>query len=403
MPSPAARAPDVAPARPLGRPKEEPNRATRPDRHGYCPDLVACLAGPRDAPERPDDRGEDRDVQEASLSKILAVLRARWLLILLLATPVLLVSAWYAATRPPAYSSQVVLTFTPKPAASPDISFVRLLPRYVTAATAQDALQAVSAVAGVPEAALRDSVTAVNPPGTVDLTVTAITDSPRVSQSVATQLADRVITATRGDPLVGARVIVGATEPDNGTPLRQLAAVGAGLVLCLLPGISLAFALEGARPRIRVREDLVGLGVEVPAVVRRRALSKRRLPWRRRRDVSDLAGLALDVRGATRAGGAAPLVLASPGRSGADLLARLTSAVSQASGVPAAGAAHVGTAPTLVASPGLLTDEIAREAVRGSLGCLLVLPAGTLVERAQECVGLVERLGARLIGAVLLR
>ncbi len=342
---------------------------------------------------------------ESSLRKILAVLRARWWLVVGLAVPVLLVGAWYAATRPPAYSSQAVVTFTPEAAASPDVSFVRLIPRYVVAATAPDALQAAADAAGMPEAALRDAVTVVNPAGTLELTVTAISTSPEASRSVVTVLADRVVGATQSDPLVGARVVLGATEPHDTTRLRQIAALGAGVVLGPLPGIALAFALEGARPRTRVREDVVALGVDVLAVVHRGALSgESRLNRSRRGDRDQLSRLALDVGGASE-GGRRTVVVTSPASSEAEAVTRLVTAISVPTPRPAPGpgTAEGGTTPTLVASSGLLDDHETREAVRRSGRCVLVLRSGGAVEGAQDCLTVVDQLGAWLVGVVLLR
>jgi capsular polysaccharide biosynthesis protein len=342
-------------------------------------------------------KGPERSavVQESSLRKILAVLRARLLLVVLLAVPVLLMSAWYAATRPPTYTSEVVLTFTPEPLASPDVSFIRLLPRYLTVATGPESLQAAAAAADVPVAALRDSVTATNPGGSVEMQLGATTLSPASSQLAAASLADSVITATDADPLVSASILEDASEPQNATRLRQLAALGAGVSLCLLPGVSLAFALEGARPRIRVREDLEALGVGAPFAVRRRQLA---------RNPSELAALALEVRAAAGGGAAPPVTVSSPTSSEADEVSGLAAALEPATdGSKTYDAeSEQGVPAGLVAAPGLLTDEAARSAVLRSSGCVLVLISGTTTERAQDCVRLLERLDVRLIAAVLL-
>jgi capsular polysaccharide biosynthesis protein len=339
-------------------------------------------------------------VPEPSLRKVLAVLRARWLLVVVLAVPVLVASAWYAVTRPTSYTSEVVLTFSPEPLASPDVSFIRLLPRYLVAATAPESLQAAAVVSGVPVADLRDSVTSVNPGGTVEIRVTVTTPSPRSSQLAAASLADSVIAATGTDPLVGARVLDAADEPSDGAPLRQLVALAAGLFLCPLPGIGLAFTLEGARPRVRAREDVQGLGITTPATVRRRRLTRMRA-----RDTDELAPLVLDVRATTGDPSRTPVVVTSPTSSEADAVAQVTAALAAAVDLPHTadtGSAGNGAA-TLGSAPGLLTDEAARSAVLRAGQCVLVLPSGTATDRAQDCVHLLERLDVRLVGAVLLR
>jgi capsular polysaccharide biosynthesis protein len=341
-------------------------------------------------------------VRETSLGRLVSVLRARSWLVLLLAVPVVLAALWFARSQPPMYQSQIVLTFTPGAAGTADNAFIRLVPRYVVTATAGASLEAAEAAAGLPAGSLGDSVTAVNPTGSLQLELTATTEDGSRSEAVVTALAGSVLSAADADPLVDARVVVGPTEPTDVTPLRQKVALAAGTGLSVVPGISLAFILEGLRPRIRVREDVEQLGI--PAVLSTRRRKLRRMAGVHRHAAT--AGILTSVRMQLQAGapdrGGHAAVVTSAVASEAPAVTRLAEALSRVWG----GAGRPAGTPSqaaVLARPALLANEAAQVAVRDHGTCLLVLSARDDVERARECVRLLQRLGAERIVGVLVR
>ncbi len=345
-------------------------------------------------------------MQETSLARILGVLRARSWLVLLLAVPVVLTALWFARSQPPMYQSQVVLAFSPGATGTADNAFVRLVPRYLLAATAASSLRAAEAAAGLPSGALGNSVTAENPTGSLQLELTATTGDARRSEAAVAALADTVLSATDVDPLVDARIIVGPTEPTDVTPVRRQVAVAAGTVLSVVPGISLAFILEGLRPRIRVRDDVEQLGIPVVLSARRRRLRGMAATGKRGRVPNVLTSVRLQLTAGAAKHGTRAVVVTSAASADAALVALLAEALSR----PAGGVGSSGEGPEtteddagVLARPGLLSDPAAQAAVRAHGSCLLVLSARDDVARARECVRLLRSLEADRVGGVLVR
>jgi capsular polysaccharide biosynthesis protein len=343
-------------------------------------------------------------VQETSLGRILSVLRTRSWLVLLLAVPVVLVALWFARSQPPMYQSQIVLTFSPGASGTADNAFVRLVPRYLLTATAATSLRTAEAAAGLPSGSLGDSVTAVNPTGSLQLELTATTGDASRTEAAVVALADSVLSAADADPLVDARVIVGPTEPNDVTPIRRQVAVAAGTALSVVPGVSLAFILEGLRPRIRLREDVEQLGIPVVLSTRRRELRRMAAATKRRRTPDVLTSVRLQMTAGAPKHGSRAVVVTSATSSGAASVARLAEALSRPTGdVSSSGKVPGAAENEALSRPGLLSDEAAQAAVRAHGTCLLVLSARDDVERAGECVRLLQRLDADRVGGVLVR
>jgi capsular polysaccharide biosynthesis protein len=327
---------------------------------------------------------------ETTLATIVAVLRARVWLVALLAVPVLVLSIGYAATREPVYRSDVVLSFKPDVGSSSGTSFLRLVRRYQLVATSSDALRSAERRAGLSQGALTGAVAVESPGDTLQLGVAVQTSSVAESERGAAAVADVVVEITGRDPLVAAERLIGPTEATDVTPTRQMMAVAAGVVVGLVPGVGLAFVLEGARPRLRTRRDVVTLGVTLLLTLSRRTLLESRAGQADR-----IVGLpALRAELDLRAGGRRrPVVLVSPSPADSDLVHALARALAPPlSGVPAP-----------VVRPGLLADAEAVAAVRKHGRVVLVLPTGTRADLAEDCVELVRRLGAELVGGVLIR
>lgn len=344
-------------------------------------------------------------MREASLARIVGVLRARWWLILLLAIPVVLLGSWYASTRPPAYRSEVVLTLSPGTAGSPDNSFVRLVPRYVVAATSKSTLREAESTAGLPEGLLTDSVSAANPAGSLQIQLTATTEQADEASAAVGALAELLLAATEADPLVDAVIVRGPTDPRDITPLTQFVAVGAGVGLAFVPGVSLAFFLEGLRPRARTREDLEDLGLDVLLEVQGRhlpTLEKQARPRHSAVPTSLRLGLAAELV----ASGRGVVVLTSASASDATTVVRLAGLVADRAGdgddAPRSPGGP-GAAPVLLVLPDLLGHPAPQAAVREHRSCLLVVSAGIPMDTVRDCTRVLDRMAANPVGAVLVR
>jgi capsular polysaccharide biosynthesis protein len=209
-------------------------------------------------------------VNEASLRQVLAVLGARWGLVVLLAVPVLAASWGYVATIPPAYTATTVVSFAPASGTDPGPFFTRLLPRYEIVATTDQSLSRAERAAGLSEGDLGGAVVVDLPSRTLELVIEVTTRDEEASMAAVESLAQSVAEATQPDPLV---TVWRNNEPSvggDGTPRRQLIALLVGHALAPLPGAALALLLEGIRPRVRLPEDLDAAGVPTLATSRLR-------------------------------------------------------------------------------------------------------------------------------------
>jgi hypothetical protein len=277
-----------------------------------------------------------------------------------------------------------------------------LVPRYLLVATDAETLRSAETMAGLPEGSLTGAVTAENLTNNLQMIVTVTSASARRSQVAAGALADRVLDAAARDPLVAARVVLGPTAPTNGTPIRQLLALIAGLLVAAVIGLSLVFVLEGAWPRFRVRDDISALGLPVLSALRRWDLYGRHHRHdSQRRDTSRLSQLRLQVATASCGRCTGSLVVASPTPSDAALVEALVRALAEMVEGPRRPDAAPAGGRLLVRS-WLPTEEPAPRGVTAEDCFLLVVSRGTLIEHAQDCVSLLERQGGRAVGGVLL-
>ncbi|NEK84290.1 hypothetical protein GCU60_00670 [Blastococcus saxobsidens] len=329
---------------------------------------------------------------ESSLPRILAVLRARALLIAVLAVPVVAAGFGYAATREPVYRSDVVVTFTPAYAPAADNSFLRLVRSYQLVATSSDALREAEGEAGLERGSLSDAVTVESPGDTLQLGLSVVTDDAGDSARAAEAIADVVVRIAGQDPLVSADLLIGPTEGENLTPLRQRLAVVAGLALAAVPGVPVALLLEGARPRVRVREDVAELGVPLLLSLRGRELRRWAADPASAEVPSGVIALRAELAEVLVQRGSDTVLLTSPDRTAEAVVIELADALTAR-----------GEGPAVLARPGLLVEEDALTATRGHHVTVLVLPAGTSRERAADCVELLGRRGAECAGAVLVR
>jgi hypothetical protein len=332
---------------------------------------------------------------EQSFARMLAILRGRWRVMAAVGLPVVLLSVWFAASRPPAYTSEVVVGLHPEPAVYADNSFLRLMPRFLMTATGGSALRGAETRAGLPEGALDESVTAENPSGSTEILLTVTTASADAAPLAVGALADTVLRAAAEDPLVIADVLAGPSDAVDGTPTRQLLVLAVGLALAAALGVGLAFVIEGARPRVRVRDDVALLGIPALATVSGGHLSARwALPGHAARQRDELGKVRLLVEAAAVPPSSAGVAVVSPSPCDTHAVERLVTALSPP------GEPHAGTGAAR-ALPGLLVDQSTRDAVTDAGQWLLVLRAGTSLDDARDCVRLAELLNARVLGGVL--
>lgn len=194
---------------------------------------------------------------DTGLLALLDALRRRWLLVVLVAVPVVAGATWYAESLPSQYEAEAVVAFAPRPEAGIGADVVRLvLPGFSQYVQSPQVLAEVGEVVGVDAADLSRSLDVSVPAETGTLQITVERESPQVAAQVASALADAVVAFTRDDPLVDGRIVADAVPPEEASgPPRTLLEVAAGL-LGLLAGAALAIVIERLRPRVRSAEDM---------------------------------------------------------------------------------------------------------------------------------------------------
>lgn len=347
-------------------------------------------------------------MREASLRRVLAVLRARWLLVAALGVPVLATTWGYAATLSPAHTATAVISFAPTQGEDAGPSFLRLIPRYEIAATTQEALAGAERDAGLPSGSLDDAVSTDLPGDSLELTLSVTTPTEETSAAAVRSLTDIVSSTADDDPLVS---VWPAREPEtsgNETPRRQAIALVAGLLLAPVPGAVLALGLEGSRPRVRLSEDLSAVGAPVLQA----------LPLRRRLPAGGvgvehvLAGLGqelprpvggLHARGRTLDSAPDVVAISIGGQEGdADCAVQYLSQVDES----VQRDLDHGRAPiTFRAAPSLPAASGA-EPAGGAFAheqlCVLVVRTGLPQDEVHATAELLRVQGARILGSVLL-
>lgn len=196
-------------------------------------------------------RGELPDHPEASLSRLVSVIRQRWLVLLLIFVPISAGVAAYAQSLPATYQSIAVLTFTPKPQAQVGGDTLRLvLPKYVVFAGSTGELIKASKLFGISRADLEQNTEVSVPAETANLRIAVTLDNPRLARRVAALLARDTLVRSRSDPLLTAQSVQEADVPNGpagpNRNLYRIAGVFAGLVL----GLGALTLSEGLRPRV---------------------------------------------------------------------------------------------------------------------------------------------------------
>lgn len=187
-------------------------------------------------------------------------LRRRWLLALLVAVPLLAGVVGYAQSLPNDYTSEAVVSFTPKADSNVSGDTIRIvLPKYIASVTSPQTIRAAAARTTLSSGDVQNAVDASIPPDTTNLEISVKLHDPRQAQAVADYLTSAVLSAASTDQLLAADVSASAIVPsDPSGPNRKLIDV-VGLALAVLLGILTAFLVERGSPRIQHAEDVVEL------------------------------------------------------------------------------------------------------------------------------------------------
>lgn len=201
--------------------------------------------------------GDELSSDDQGLAGVLAALRRNLVVLLLVAVPVLGVVTAYAETRPPVYTAETTLSFTPRLGSSVGADVVRLvLPRYVAYLAAPTTVRRVAGGTDLPAGVVGGALDASVQTDTANLTITVKLGSPEQAADVANSFADAALVYARGDELLDAQLVAAAVPPStpSGPPRRLLEA--AGLVAALVLGVAAALARERLRPRVLSAGDL---------------------------------------------------------------------------------------------------------------------------------------------------
>ena len=191
------------------------------------------------------------------LKELLAVAwKRRWLIVLVVAVTVGLATA-LAFSRPAKYEATATLALTPDVrqgqgfVASDSIS--ALLSTYAETAKAQVNLQRASQALGRP---LPGEVDTATQPGTGILRITGRSESPQDAALTARAAAQAFANSISGNQLVVATLVDPAEPPDSPVQPRPPLIIATALLLGLLAGVLLAFAVERLRSRVETPDDV---------------------------------------------------------------------------------------------------------------------------------------------------
>jgi hypothetical protein len=340
-------------------------------------------------------------VSEPDLRRVLAVLRARRWLLVLVALPVFLVAVSYAALLPPAYQSTVVMAFTPDVDAPADETFVRLLPRYAIGATSEASLRTLETQLSLPAGSLTGAVRAELITGSLQLSFTVDGSGTEAVRSTAQGVADSVLAMAAEDEAVSARLLTGPSEPHDTSTLRRAMALAIGALVAAAAGVMVVLAVEASSPRVRLSEDLTSMGLPVL-----HTMKGRRHPLHTSRSTAQIDTgrhvnlLASRLRALCGQHGElsgrdarAPIYVTSVGH-GAPYVAPLVDHLRRGDGARRRGQLKVAAYPPLT-DPGADAPSL-----RGR-PYVLVVPSGSRRDVVQESMALGRALGGRAVGFVL--
>ncbi len=182
---------------------------------------------------------------------VLAAIRRRWRVALLMALPLWLGIVVYAEHLPSRYDGVVKVAFTPQAGKDIGADTIRLVaPQYVAYLTAPATSRMVSASLGVSPGALEAVTTAQLAPETNVLTLTVRLRDPGQAAQAANAFAAAAVSFSEADRLLDATVVSPALPPGApASPPRRLLEA-AGLLVALVAGGSLALVVDRSRPRI---------------------------------------------------------------------------------------------------------------------------------------------------------
>ena len=217
---------------------------------------------------------------EASLSRLVSVVRQRWLLLLVVFVPISAGVAAYAQSLPATYQSIAVLTFTPKPQAQVGGDTLRLvLPKYVVFAGSTGELIKASKRFDISRSDLEQNTEVSVPAETANLRIAVTLDDPRLAQQVAALLAGDTLVRSVSDPLLIAQSVQAADVPNGPDgPNRNLYRIAGGFAGLVL-GLGAVTLGEGLRPRVLTAHEAGALaGFDVWAAVPAFSRTKKRDP-----------------------------------------------------------------------------------------------------------------------------
>ncbi|MEW1987588.1 Wzz/FepE/Etk N-terminal domain-containing protein [Brevibacterium casei] len=341
-------------------------------------------------------------MEEASLRRILTVLRVRWKLVGLLALPVLLISWIYAATLPPSFTSTIVVSFAPETGIETGTAFAQSLAPYELTAISHRTLEKAEQDAGLRSGELHDGASAELPTNGLELSIEVTTASAETSVAAARSIVGSIRTAAADDPRVLVWNVSELPASHDGTPQRRMIVIAAGLIVAAIPGSFIALWREGANPRAWVPDDVRSLGVPVLQRIPRSEASRRR----RTKSSASARPPALQLwwplvweldRGETTGDTPNELVVASSQRGKADAAAVADDLQRIAESATKEGGGSITVRPAVW------------DALRGSPGslravpeiiCLLVVHAGTPQEQLKTIAERIRGQGGRILGCV---
>ncbi len=349
-----------------------------------------------------------------SIADLLAALRRRWWLVLVVSLPVVLLAQRYAESLPDEYESFAVVSLTLEPDADVSSDLIRLeVQRYAATLASPASTASIAAELFLDPELLEDSVEVTTPPDTGNIRIGVSGASPDLPARIANRLAARGEALALDDPILRALIsapAVPAREPSG--PARDMV-VAVGLFLAVLTGAAVVMVLERFRPVVHSTGTLARHCAH--RVLGRAALARPGgLPGRDRdsvdaavRRVRGLLPLqpsyAVTVVGATADAGTDRLVAGllgrTDGRAGED---RVVDRPSSTSSGPASDGSTAARRQQLVARDGTHVDsDVARTALAAADGAVLLVRRGTTLRVLQHAIDVLEERRTPVLGVWL--
>lgn len=215
-------------------------------------------------------------MEEASLRRVLTILRVRWRLVAAVAIPIMFLCLVYAATLPPSYTATTVMSFAPGKDTESGPAFARMISPYELTATSHATIAKAEKDAGMAPGDLRGNVSVKLPTGALELSLEVTTTSAEASTAAARSIVNNVKVAAGEDQRVVIWNTSEAPVSHDSTPARRATILLPSILLAVLPGAFLALLREGYRPRVWIPDDLRSLGIPVLQQIPRRQV------WRTR-------------------------------------------------------------------------------------------------------------------------